>query len=345
MSAGTQNYFCSQIYTHFGRYHAKTRAVLNNNDDVYIDSDVREAHGVHHFDTHLFQYDPGHDSEFEPDGISPNSTELTTNYYYPLEPVAIYVKGGPVLVHGTFKGRYTVITDEYMTYRRHAYPVNTTETPIDTIYCNIWLVGDLVNADATWSGSVASLSEAQPTDKCEGGSENGIGLVSGANVIIANTRVNGARSGSASGGGLNINIHAHMISFNESFTIQYWQNSTTYWNVWNIYDGTYGNPNTTKADGNGMRYGTYANGSYLEDDDDRGNLYLWGGFVQLYRGYMFRNANGPYNIYPGIGMDKHYYWDDNQRCGLLPLYPEDLECGNQAGPEQYDFEIAQFRIF
>lgn len=283
---------CNQYERALNRYHAKT--VASGNDE-YIDSDVREAHGMHHFDTHLFQYDPGHNSEFEPDGVSSNSTELTTVSYYPSEPVAIYIKGGPVLVHGTFKGRYTVITDEYMTYRRHAYPVNNAnETPIDTIYCNIWLVGDLVNADATWSGSVASLSSVQPTNKCKGGSENGIGLVSGANVIIANTRPNGARSGTASGGGLNINIHAHMISFNESFTIHFWQNSTEYWNDWDQNNPYGGNP-TSLADGCGMRYGTYENGSYLEDDDDRGNLYLWGGFVQLYRGYMFRNTAGPYN--------------------------------------------------
>ena len=60
---------------------------------------------------------------------------------------------------------------------------------------------------------------------------------------------------------------------------------------------------------------------------------------------MFRNAPGPYNIGPGIGMDKHYYWDDNMRCNALPLYPEKIDCDDSAGPPQYDFEIAQFRIF
>ncbi|RMZ49373.1 hypothetical protein EB821_02630 [Candidatus Marinimicrobia bacterium PRS2] len=335
---------CTQYKTLLNRYHAKT---VSSGNEEYIDPDVREAHGLHHFDTHLFRYDPGlfGGSEFEPDGISVKSTELTTDSYFPSEPVAIYIKGGPVLVHGTFKGRYTVITDEYMTYRRHAYPVNNDATPIDTIYCNIWLVGDLVNADATYEGSQAVLSsEFLPDDKCKGGSGNGIGLVSGANVIIANTRVNGARSGSANGGGLHINIHAHMIAFNESFTIQYWQNSTSYWNDWNENNPYGGNP-TTLADGNGMRYGSYTNGSYLEDDDDRGNLYLLGGFVQLYRGYMFRNYQGPYNITPGIGMDKHYTWDDNMRCNTLPLYPEKIECDNDSGSPQYDFKIAQFRIF
>ena len=174
----------------------------------------------------------------------------------------------------------------------------------------------------------------------DGGSDNIMGLVSGANIIIANTRENGARSGTV--GSLNININAHMIAFNESFTIQYWQNSTSYWNDWNVW---YGSNYTYKADGNGRRYSN-SYPAYLDDDDDRGNIYLWGGFVQVYRGYMFRNYTGPYNITPGIGMDKHYAWDDNLRCTTPPLYPESLECddeGNSSG--QYNFSIKQFRIF
>ena len=60
---------------------------------------------------------------------------------------------------------------------------------------------------------------------------------------------------------------------------------------------------------------------------------------------MFRNTFGPYIIDPGIVMDKHYNWDDNMRCITLPLYPEKIECDIDGGPPQYDFEIAQFRIF
>ena len=41
---------------------------------------------------------------------------------------------------------------------------------------------------------------------------------------------------------------------------------------------------------------------------------------------MLRNSPGPYNISPGIGMDKEYFWDDNQRCNVLPLYPEAENC-------------------
>ena len=298
---------CSQYEQALNRYHARTIA---NGFEEYIDSDIRGAHGTHHFDTHLFQYDPGNNSEFEPYTVSANSTAITTSYYFPNEPASIYVKGGPVLVQGTYQGKYSIITDEYMTYRRHAYPVNNaSETPIDTIYCNIWLVGDLVNADATWSGEVASLSGVQPDVNCSGGSPNNMHLISGANIIIANTRANGATGATASGTELHINIHAAIFANNESFTIQYWQNSTSeYWNDWNAYNPFGGNP-TYLADGNGNRYGTLTG-----SDDDRGNIYFWGSMVQRYRGYNFRNMVGPYNITPGIGMDKHYTWDDNLRC-------------------------------
>jgi len=44
-------------------------------------------------------------------------------------------------------------------------------------------------------------------------------------------------------------------------------------------------------------------------------------------------------------MDKKYFWDDNLRCNALPLYPEKIDCDDSAGPPQYDFGIAQFRIF
>ena len=81
---------CPQYEEALNRYHAKTIA---SGDEEYIDSDVRREYGMHHFDTHLFQYDPGNNSEFEPDGLSINSTELTTESYFPSKPVAIYVKG------------------------------------------------------------------------------------------------------------------------------------------------------------------------------------------------------------------------------------------------------------
>ena len=182
---------------------------------------------------------------------------------------------------------------------------------------------------------------------CAGGSENSIGLVSGANIIIANTRANGATGNVAENTDLHINIHAAIFANNESFTIQYWQNSTSYWNDWNVTDGQFGDPNTTKADGNGLRYGSQTT------TDERGMIYLWGGIVQNFRGYMRRNCNGPYCDalqFPfNIGMDKAYRWDDNLRCTRPPLYPPALTCEENCidddTPPQFDFKIAQFRIY
>jgi len=342
---------CPQYEILLNRYHARERTALGNEPDIPIDIEVGGSHGVHHFDTHIFEYDPGRDCAFEPNSVPGNSksTEYTTEYYFPTKPVAIYIKGGPVLVHGIFKGRYTVITDELMTYRRHAFPDNN-QSPTDIIYCNIWLVGDLINYDATegpngeWG---LYEDDALPDDDCKGGSENIMGLVSGANVIIANTRENGARNGIASGGNDHINIHAHIIAFNESFVMHYWQNSSSYWNDWNVTDWQYGDPNTTKADGNGLRYGSQTT------TDERGKIYLWGGIVQSFRGYMRRNCTGPYcdtSVNPfNIGMEKAYRWDDNLRCTRPPLYPPALTCEEACidddTPPQFDFKIAQFRIY
>ena len=91
---------------------------------------------------------------------------------------------------------------------------------LSILWTNIWITDDLTNADATgWNNT---LINAQPDENCDGGSENILGLVSGANVYVANTRANGARNGLY---GDDIHIHAHIIAFNESFSVQYWQNT------------------------------------------------------------------------------------------------------------------------
>ena len=51
---------------------------------------------------------------------------------------------------------------------------------------------------------------------CVGGSENVLGLVSGANVYVANTQANGARNNTWN---QDVHIHAHIIAFNESFGV------------------------------------------------------------------------------------------------------------------------------
>ena len=48
-------------------------------------------------------------------------------------------------------------------------------------------------------------------------------------------------------------------------------------------------------------------------------------------------------------MDKAYRWDDNLRCTRPPLYPPALTCEDACidddTPPQFDFKIAQFRIY
>ena len=50
-----------------------------------------------------------------------------------------------------------------------------------------------------------------------------------------------------------------------------------------------------------------------------------------------------------IPFSKNYNWDDNQRCNVLPLYPEaencNEECEDNKVPPQYNFNIEEFRIF
>ena len=163
---------------------------------------------------------------------------ITYNYQHPL---AIYVKGGPVRVHGTFRGAYTVVTsgwdavggnnclsdgcagyDGYVTYQRHANG-NSTYPVIDTIRANIWITADLLNSDTAPGqngGPVQPELEDQwgnPTN-CQftepgacGSSKHIMGLVSAANVIVANSQAN--RN--------NVTIHASIVALNESFTVHY----------------------------------------------------------------------------------------------------------------------------
>jgi len=68
---------------------------------------------------------------------------------------------------------------------------------------------------------------------------------------------------------------------------------------------------------------------------------------------MRRNCTGPYcdtSVNPfNIGMEKAYRWDDNLRCTRPPLYPPALTCEEACidddTPPQFDFKIAQFRIY
>jgi len=309
-------------------------ALLEMTEKTLIDEDIQGTHGFHHYDTHVYQYDPSDPNS----AFSTGSANVLSEEFYPYnQPTAIYIKGGQVLVHGRYKGKYTIITDEYTAYRRHAWSPNFS-SPTDTVWCNIWLVDDIRNVDGSTNGSLYSV---QPDEDCTGGSSNVMGIVSGANVIIANTKANGARGSSY---GTSITIHAHIIAFNESFTMHYWQNRTqTPYGCANgsVWGAGYG-------DCNGDRFG----GNFSGQSDLRGTVNLWGGVVQKYRGYMKRNQPGPYSISPGIGMDKSYHYDNNLKCFDPPLYPEsvfcdDESCGGEAteGKNQINLKIASYKEF
>ena len=287
-------------------YHAKSTGGIGGLNDQYLNSTISGPAGFHHFDID------------QPPTIGLATNILMDQSFQGGENTVIYIKNGPVRVHGTYKGKYTVVTDEYTTYRRHAWP--DINSPIDTIWNNIWITNDLINVDAIGFSSGpplyvdnGNLDEFQPGSGCEGGSENVMGLVSGANIYIANTLANGAVNRQSDS---HIVINAGLIALNESFVVQYWQNSTN--SV--VFDPVLGNQITQEppwGDARGDEVGTVASSGA---NDLRGYVYLWGGVVQKHRGYMKRNPNSPYGN-ASIGMDKSYHYDANLDCNPPPFYP------------------------
>ena len=347
---------CPNYIEQLENFHSKTINMITG-EDSFIPPDywgiVSSTHGFHHYDFPAI-YESGWVSQFEIDNEQPfSSPDQLLSQYVALggarriicsNPTAIYVKGGPVRVHGRYKGKYTIVTDEHTEYHRHAWATDMGNAPRDTLWNNIWIIDDLINDDAD---SNFSLYSAQPDEECNNGSNNNMGLVSGANVYVANTEKNGAdngNNGSTNCGNDNncdINIHAHIIAFNESFASQYWQN--TY--GWDLPDpdGPFGPQvgiqdlysNPPFGDGQGIDiYGSSGN------NDERGKINLWGGAVQKYRGYIVRNSPGPYlgpneltqqTVGGDIGYDgKNYNFDCNLRCSFPPLYPENTTCDESA---------------
>ena len=84
-------------------------------------------------------------------------------------------------IRDRYKGRYTVVTDEFTTYKRHASRGLLAE--IDTLWNNIWITNDLINKDSQTLGYVGNLQNQQPEADCDVKyTDNIMGLVSGANV-------------------------------------------------------------------------------------------------------------------------------------------------------------------
>ena len=290
---------------------------------------------------------------------NPYNGTLVSETFYPLSRAVIHVKGGPARVHGTYKGAYTVVTsgfdavsgnedalyDGWSTYRRDAWnsifqtgtSTNwTTESilpggaPVDTIFTNIWITGDLVNADAACNGGTCG-GPPQPQEEinnepcafnepgaCDS-SENVMGLVSAANVIIANSPDNRDAINEFSVG---VNVHASIVALNESFVMHYWQHNIDDFTNPFSFDHQWDSP--PLSDGRGKNiYGT-------SNEDHRGKLRFWGGITQSYRGYMMRSQTGPYDG-GSIGMDKDY-WFDNNLYFPPPSFPYISRCPEDGVP-------------
>ena len=381
----TRVYSCDRYKEQLRNFHSSLGSDDGTESGVFPDSDncISGNTGFKHFDVpDMYKLYTENDwvSQFEVDDVGPfgpgQEDHLLPEYvqyggkktYYYQNPTAIYVKGGPVRVKGTYKGRYTIVTDEYQTYKRHAwgagyFPPNKE----DTLWTDIWITGDLRNNDANGT----SLLNAQPDEYCspDTGSDNRLGLVSGSNIYIANTIENGAKSaqitscdGNFYSDRVNVVIHAHMIAFNESFATQYSNNTYDNFNVaGGADDDYYSSP--PFGDGQGLlKYGgnsaTSCNGNSSDGndgsvdcdnypgncfpmpdgsvDDNRGNITVWGGIVQDHRGYVVRNAPGPYNT-GNIGYGKSYNFDCNLKCpgGFPPLYPENTTCDESTDETPY----------
>ena len=104
----------------------------------FIDPNVRGPYGTNQY----YDFMP-----LNSNGQENSNSLLIDAEYFITSPTVIYIKDGPVRVKGFYNGQYTVVTDEHTTYRRHAWN-NLFNIPVDTVWNNIWIVDDLVNADA-----------------------------------------------------------------------------------------------------------------------------------------------------------------------------------------------------
>ena len=335
-------YQCDKYITSMRNFHAKNitstgaqsfgaQSISNGNpagSNYYgaLDDIVQSTYGFHHYDIAEI-HAPGNNwtSQLTNSHLLPEYQDNGFKVFYYNQPTAIYVKGGPVRVHGVYNGRYSVVTDEYTAYHRHAQGTAMGAPKIDTLWNNIWLTDNIVNADRNTVTN--SLLDGQPKSVtpygCSGGSDNVLGLVSGANVYVANTRENGARNNYWQD---DIHIHAHIIAFNESFAVHYFQNTL---------NSIYSNP--PYADGQGVAI--HGSSGTI---DDRGTIFLWGGIVQKFRGYTVRNAPGPYNT-NDIGMDKNYNFDCNLKCNFPPLYPPNIE-SDKCDEESVEEELKDYLV-
>jgi len=231
--------------------------------------------GLHHFD-------------FDPPPGGPDI--MTETMFFEENPSVIYIRNGQVRVKGRVDGQFTIVTDNYTEYRR-----SDDITHWDRVWDNIWIVDDLIYQDSDPSNGEVVY-----------GSRNRLGLFSGANVILANTQANGARNSQL---GTDVIVNGALLANYGSVVAQYWQNTLST----PTYNGpSFSNPSTSLGDGRGPRRNPNSIiPHYTGNSDIRGVFHFWGSMTQNKRGYMKRNAPGPYNVSPGIGYDKDYHYDYN----------------------------------
>ena len=180
------------------------------------------------------------------------------------------------------------------------YPGGAVLPIYDSLFNNIWIIDDLIYEDSdTISGMVLE------------GTTNRLFLISGSNVIVANTLKNG---GGNSAVNQNVLINGCIIALNESFISHYWQNTTQTYGVPNP-----SNPSLSFGDGRGItRMGIST------QYDDRGSIILWGSIFQKHRGHVRRHTPDGYNLQvPGIGYSKAYHYDSNM-FENVPFYFQNL---------------------
>ena len=260
-----------------------------------------QVDGFHHFDyrywTCLDKYDP--DSCIEPN--TGKSFVISPPTYHPYSgPEVIYVKGGQVSVHGIVKGQYTIVTDDSIKYKRH-----DDSSFSEQIWGNIWLTDNVVYADSDPDGAVVHPDS--------GGTDNILRLIAGGNIIIGNTKENGARNSQY---GKDIIINGALMSLQGGFLTQYWQNSVSDKLCSDCsLPNQEGDWEYSLGDGRGgLRNQTVSNivkPVYTGSNDLRGKIHLWGSLAQKKRGYVKRSTPGPYNSSSGIGYDKDYHYDRN----------------------------------
>lgn len=137
-----------------------------------------------------------------------------------------------------------------------------------------------------------------------GGFTDILGIVSESNITIADSWENGRH---AQERGSDIIITAAMLALGDddpdpfnpfmgSFSFQDQNEPPPIPTIWEFYDGTYYSPTPP-------------------NNDERGDIHLWGAVTQRRRGYVHRSNHA------GTGYGKDYHWDDRLNQMAPPYFP------------------------